>query len=541
MGKKGMMLLKTLLIKNGFLVDGSGNPGKRGSLLIRGDRIERVVLEGEILKDVGVDEVFDAEGFAVSPGFIDIHSHQDALIFANPMSEAKLRQGVTTEVIGNCGFSPFPAPKDEAKLKIFVGLMESLDFQFPAEGVSWTDFDSFMEMAEKRSFGTNLLPLVAHGAIRVTAMGGDQRAPSEEEMNKMALLLKESLEQGAWGMSSGLAYAPGSFAEPEEIEMLCGEIKKADSFYTSHVRNEGDGVLPSIDEAIEMGRKTGCRVNISHIKAMGVANWNQSDIILKKLADAKGEGIDVSADQYPYPASSTILGVLTPKWANDGGTEKLCERILNREENPTLLAEIEKNMMSRGGPDRVIITRCATTYDPPVGGRTITEIAEEFGLSPIDTVAKLIVESVNSVSAIYLSLADEDVSEILKDSEIMVGSDGMVNLEYPQYSHPRTFGTFPRVLGRYVREEKILSLESAIRKMTSLPAERIGLKGRGLLKPGYVADITIFDPATVGDRGTYTEANLEPVGIYRVMMNGEWIVQSGKLTGKKCGKILRKE
>lgn len=532
--------MKTLLIKNAFLVDGSGNPGKRGSLLIKGERIERVHTE-EAVTDGKVDEVIDAKGWVVSPGFIDIHSHQDAMIFVDPLSEAKLRQGVTTEVTGNCGFGPFPAPKDKEKLKIFTDLMKSLDFKFPETGIFWTDFDSFMGAVEEQEFGTNLLPLVAHGALRVNVMGGDQKKPTEAEMSEMVVLLKNTLDQGAWGMSSGLAYAPGSFAEPEEIVELCREIKRQKSYYVSHIRNEGDQVLGSIDETIEVGRKTGCRVNISHLKAMGVANWHQADILLGKINDAKKEGIDVSADQYPYPASSTILGVLVPKWANDGGTIEMCERLQNREENPTLLGEIEANMMSRGGPDRIIITRCATVYDPPVGGKTISEIAKEFNLSAIDTIAKLIIESSNAVMAIYLSIADEDVEEILKDKDIMVGSDGLVNMEYPQYSHPRAFGTFPRVLGKYVRENKALSLESAIRKMTSLPAERIGLTDRGLLKPGYIADITIFDPTTIIDKGTYTHANQHPVGIHYVMMNGEWIIKEGELTGKKCGKILRKD
>lgn len=532
--------MRSLLIKNAFLVDGSGNPGKKGSLLIKGERIEKVDIEEEF-KDENVDEVIDVHGWVVSPGFVDIHSHQDAMIFADPLSEAKLRQGVTTEVTGNCGFGPFPAPKDEEKLQIFTDLMKSLDFQFPEKGVSWTDLDSFLKIVERQEFGTNLLPLVAHGALRVNVMGGDQRKPTEQEMDEMVSLLKAALDQGAWGMSSGLAYAPGSFAEPEEIIGLCREINRQKSYYVSHIRNEGDQVLPSVDEAIEVGQKTGCRVNISHLKAMGVANWHQADILLGKISDAKKEGIDISADQYPYPASSTILGVLVPKWANNGGTLKMCARLQNREENPTLLGEIEANMMSRGGPDRIIVTRCATAYDPPVGGKTISEIAKGFNLSPIDSIAKLIIESSNAVMAIYLSIADEDVEEILKEKDIMVGSDGMVNLEYPQYSHPRAFGTFPRVLGKYVRENKALSLESAIRKMTSLPAERIGLSDRGLLKPGYIADITIFDPATIIDKGTYTEANQHPIGIHYVMMNGEWIIKEGELTGKKCGKILRKD
>lgn len=531
-------MMKKILFKNAFIIDGSGKPGENGSVLIEGDRIKAVEYGCSAMD---ADEIVDVEGLVVAPGFIDIHSHGDAMMFIDRASEIKLKQGVTSEVVGNCGFSPFPVSEDPEKRQLFSELMNSLDFHFPPDGLGWTDFTSYAAFVGEEGFGTNLLPLVAHGALRVTSMGSSQRKPTEAEMNKMVELLKESLEQGAWGFSTGLAYAPGSFAESEEIEKLCQEIKRQNSFYTSHIRNENDDVLISIDEVIEMGRKTGCKVNISHLKAMGVRNWHQTDVILKKIYDARAEGVDVSADQYPYPASSTILGILVPKWANDGGAVKMCERLESPELRESILVEIEKNMETRGGPERILITTSEVSYDPPIGGKSIAEIAGQFQLSPIETVAKLIVDNVNAVMAIYLSLADEDVEEILKDPTIMVGSDGMVNVEYPEFSHPRTFGTFPRVLGLYVREKKSLSLETAIMKMTSLPAERIGLADRGLLKPGYIADITIFDPKVIIDKGTYVKANQSPEGIIHVMINGNWAIRDEKMTGEKLGKILKRK
>lgn len=529
--------VKTILIKNALLIDGSGRKPHLGSLLIEGNRIMNIMKSDASDK---ADEILDIKGLVLAPGFIDIHSHADVKILVDPFSEAKLRQGVTTEVTGNCGFSAFPVPQDKEKLSLFSQLTDSFDFDFSVNGITWTDFSSYVCSIGEDGFATNLLPLVGHGALRTTVMGGSQRKPTEDEMEKMRLLLKESLVQGAWGMSSGLAYAPGSFADSTEIEILCEEIKRQDSYYASHIRNENDDVLESIDEIIEVARKTGCKANIAHLKSMGVKNWYLAGTILEKLENARTQGINISADQYPYPASSTILGILVPKWANDGGTEKMCERLTHLEKEGTLLKEIEENMYTRGGPDRIIITRCKVAYDPPIGGKTITKIAKEFGLSPAETIAKLIADNLNAIMAIYMSIAEEDVETILKNKDVMIGSDGMVNMEDPQYSHPRTFGTFPRVLGHYVRDKKLLSLEIAVQKMTSLPAKRIGLTDRGLIKEGYIADLTIFDPQTISDRSTYVKANELPIGIHHVMVNGQWVIKNGELTGVRSGKILKK-
>ncbi len=527
----------TVLLKNLVLIDGTGEERREGTILIKDEVIERIEEKDFIME---VDEVIDLGGLVVAPGFIDIHSHADAYLFVNPLAEAKLRQGVTSEVSGNCGFGAFPVPTNPEKLKLFTELMTSLDFQFPEKGITWNDLSSFRERLKNEQLGTNILPLVAHGALRVSVMGSKQEKPTDQEMKEMISLLKENLEQGAWGFSTGLAYAPGSFAEFEEILELAKEVKRQDSFYTSHIRNEGDDVLQAIDEIIEIGRLSHCRINISHLKAMGVKNWYQADKLLNKIKDAKAEGIEVSADQYPYPASSTILGILVPKWANDGGAAKMCQRLQSEELRCSILAEIEANMEARGGADRIIIANCAKKYPIPIEGRTIREIANQFGLSPVETIAKLIIDNTNAVMAIYLSIADEDVEKILKDETIMVGSDGMINIVNPQYSHPRAFGTFPRILGHYVREKKTLSLERAIKKMTSLPAEKIGLKNRGLIKEGFIADLVIFDSETIIDKSTYINASQYPVGIESVMMSGKWIIKNGKLTGIKVGEILIK-
>ncbi len=529
--------MSTLILKNLVLIDGSGEPRKKATIFIK-DGVIELVGGSELV--VEADEIFDLAGLVVAPGFIDIHSHADAYIFVDPLAEAKLRQGVTSEVTGNCGFGPFPAPSNPVQIQLFSELMTSLDFQFPEKGITWTDLNSFIETLGEKGLGTNILPLVAHGALRVSVVGSKQQKPTEVEIKKMASLLKDNLEQGAWGMSTGLAYAPGSFADFEEILELSKEVKRNNSYYTSHIRNEGNEVFESIDEIIEIGRQSGCRVNISHLKTLGVENWYQSDKLLNKIKDAKKEGIDISADQYPYPASSTILGILVPKWANDGGTSQMCQRLQSEELRFSILKEIEENMEARGGAERILITNCAKQYFPPVGGKSIQEISEQFKISPTETIAKLIVDNNNAVMAIYLSIADEDVEEILQDETVMVGSDGMINMDNPQYSHPRTFGTFPRVLGYYVREKKSLSLETAIKKMTSLTAERIGLENRGLVKKGYVADLVIFDPKTIIDKSTYVNANQYPIGIHHVMMSGEWIIKDGELTGKTVGQILRK-
>lgn len=527
----------SLLFKNAFLIDGLGTPGKKGSLLVEGEKIKEI---GPANWEIEADEVVDLDGLVLAPGFIDIHTHRDATIGVLPMSENQLYQGVTTEVSGNCGFSPFPAPRDPEKLARFEELMKSLDFRFPKEGITWTDLNSYIEALGEEGFGTNMLPLVAHGALRVNVLGSEQRTPNEDELRKMKDLLKESLIQGAWGMSSGLAYAPGSFSNYEEIKSLCEEIRAFDSYYVSHIRNEGDQILDSLDEIIQIGKETGCKVNISHLKAMGVKNWHQVDQMFIKISQAQSEGVDITADQYPYNASSTILGILVPKWANDGGADKMCERILSAETRANVLEGIEEAMNGRGGPDRIVIASSAVEYDPPIGGKSITEVSRQFHLSPVETIAKLLVDNDNVIKAVYLSMADEDVEAILSHPEMMVGSDGLLNLEHPEHSHPRAFGTFPRVLGYYVREKKILTLEAAIRKMTSLPAMRIGLSDRGLLKSGYIADLTVFDPEKIIDKATFINADQRPEGIVHIIMNGEWILREGRFTGKYTGKILRK-
>ncbi len=529
--------MKRILIRNGFIVDGSGEPGYRGDLLVEGGHIKAM---GPALNIPGADEIVDADKLAVTPGFIDIHSHSDGSVFVDPLSRNKLLQGVTSEVVGNCGFSPFPLSQDPQRLDQVLRLMSSLSFGLPAEGLSWRDFAGFADAADRGGLGVNFLPLIGHGPLRVTAMGSAQRAPTPDEMAEMAALLRRDLEQGAWGLSSGLAYAPGSFAESAEIEALCREVRQQDALYVSHIRNEGDDVLPSIDELIEVGRKTGCRVHISHLKAMGVKNWHQTDVILRKLKEARAAGVDVAADQYPYNASSTMLAMLVPKWANDGGVIKMLERLETPGVRERALEGIEEAMAARGGPERVLVAACRRSYDPPVCGRSIADIASQFGLSPAETVAKLLLDSENAVQAIYLSMADEDVEAIMADPDIMIGSDSMYDDRDPAHCHPRAYGTFPRVLGLYVRRKGILTLEAAVRKMTALSAARIGLRDRGLLKPGYVADITVFDPETVTDKGDYVKADRKPEGIVHVMVSGQWALRDGEITGVRAGRVLKK-
>ena len=525
-----------ILIRGAEVFDGTGEAACRVDVGVSGGRIAAV---GRDLPG-SAGQTIDAAGLALAPGFIDIHSHTDLSIFARPPAESKIRQGVTTEVVGNCGIGAFPVRPERRDL-----LTDSLRMHgahLPANGVDWTDFSSYADRIAQLELGVNLAPLVAHGSLRIAAMGAEDRPPTAAELAEMEALLEDALRQGAWGMSTGLIYPPGSYAATAEIVALAEILARHGTVYTSHIRGEGETLLPALAEAVQIGRESGARVQVSHLKALGRKNWGRGREALALLEASRLEGVDVAADQYPYEATSTALSALVPAWAHAGGVHALLGRLAAAELRDRLAAEIAGTMEGRGGADRVQVARVGSAGNAGLSGRTVQEIASRWGVSPETAVVRLLLEERAEVGAVYFSLSPEDVAAIMVSSFVAVGSDGQAlsaEEDQGQATHPRSYGTFARVLGEYVRERRLLSLPLAIHKMTGLPASRMGLSDRGHIRPGCAADLVLFDPATVRDRADFQDPHQYAAGIESVFVNGRPVVRNGQLTGERPGQVLR--
>jgi N-acyl-D-amino-acid deacylase len=527
----------TFVIRGARVLDGAGGPEFPADVAVTGDRIAEV---GTGL-DTPAERTLDAGGLVLAPGFIDIHSHTDLSIFERPLAESKLLQGVTLEVTGNCGIGAFPVePRNRTLLADYLTMHEG---RLPEDGLAWADFASYADRVERLGLGLNVAPLVAHGALRISAMGADDRKPNTGELRHMEELLDGALRQGAWGMSTGLIYPPGSFAATDEVIALSRILARRGALYASHIRGEGDTVLESLDEAVRIGRESGARVQVSHLKALGRRNWGRGREALARLEAARRAGVDVGADQYPYTATSTSLSALVPAWAHAGGVAELLNRLADPALAERLRGEIGQTLHARGGPARVTICRAGSARNAHLSGKTLESIAQSWSLQPEATVVKLLLEERGTVSAVYFSLTDEDVDAIMAADWVAVGSDGRgmsATHDADAATHPRSYGTFARVLGRYVRERSLLSLPTAVRKMTGVPAARLGLTDRGAVRPGYAADLVLFDPATIQDRADFQDPHKHPIGVEHVLVSGRPVVLHGKLSGETPGRVLRR-
>jgi N-acyl-D-amino-acid deacylase len=524
------------LFRRATLVDGSGGQPVRVDVAVAGERIAEVgpELPGK------AESIIDAVDLVLSPGFIDIHSHTDATIFKNPSADSKLLQGVTLEVTGNCGLGCFPLT--ESRRYLLQDFLKMHEFGLPEEGLDWKDMQTFADKLDGLGLGLNLAPLVAHGALRIAAMGSDDRPPEPTEMAEMKALLKEMLSQGAWGFSTGLIYPPGSFAVTEELIELSRVLAPYDALYASHIRGEGATLMKAIEEAIRIGRQAGVKVEVSHLKALGQANWGRGREALDKLEQARREGVDIAADQYPYEASQTALSVLVPAWAHIGGVAEMRKRLFDAQLAQRLKSDIKTAIVERSGPARIMISGADSGRNSAFSGKTLLDIAELWKLAPEDAVIRLLQEDA-SVSAVYFSLSDDDVTAILQSDQVAIGSDGRAltaSSNSAVTTHPRSYGTFPHVLGHFVREKGLLSLATAIYKMTALPASRLGLADRGLVRPGYAADLVLFDPSVIAARATFESPHQYPKGISLVMVNGKVAARNGTPTAERAGRVLRK-
>ncbi len=527
-----------IILRGGTIVDGTGAPAYQGDVWIEDDKIKEV---GRVKNDAGA-EIIDVAGLIVAPGFIDLHTHTDRKIFDTPLGDSKVMQGVTTEVTCNCGIGPFPASLD--RMDELESYLSTLSGSLPKEGITWKDFNGFAAAVEKVNPGINLAMLTAHGAVRIAVIGWEDRPATLAEMERMQNLLDESLAQGAWGMSTGLIYPPGSFAPPDELTQLAKVLAKHETLYTSHVRGESATLMNSIDEAIELGRTSGARVEVSHLKAIGKPFWGQGMEALRRIEAARAEGVDIWADQYPYEATATSLSALAPGWIQGGGIAAMLKRLEDPELQERILSAIAQEITIRGGADRVKISVVTTPQNQQWVGKSIQDVAFARKLAPEEAVRQLLVEEKAKINAVYFSLGEVDLDGIMRSPIVSVGSDGQAmnpQRDSAESVHPRSYGTFPRVLGLFAREKQLISLELAVHKMSGLPAKVLRMPDRGLVKPGLKADLTVFDPATVIDQADFANPHRYPVGIPFVFVNGTVAVRDSRLTGNGRGKVLRKK
>jgi len=526
-----------IVIVNGQIIDGTGKPGCVGDVgIVEG----KIAMVGK-LKDFTSGKKIDATDLVVSPGFIDMHSHSEISILVNPRAESKIRQGVTTELVDNCGVSQFPlsaAIRDTVK-KAFMGTY-SVDVDW-----TWSSLDEYDAQLRESGTAVNHVPLVGHSTVRAGGMGFENRLPTPEELEAMKKLVREGMEQGAFGFSTGLTLSPSMFADTNDLVELCSVVAEYRGLYVTHARVFPGKYWDAMREAVEIGRRAGLPVHVAHM-GLHKPYWGKADELIDVFQKARDEGQDVTFDVYPYIASSTHLAQLIPDWAQDGGLNAMVSRLLN----PETRRQVEEEMAPDKGPGRAWEwENVMLAYAGPNGpheweGKMIAEIGELTGIPPVSVALTLIAEQENQAKVVIFGRIEDDVKTFLRHPIGMFGSDGFAFAPYGPTGvgkpHPRSYGTYPRILGKYVREEKTMSLEQAIYKATNFPAERLGLKNRGRVAEGLVADLVVFDPQTVIDKATFLEPHQYPVGIPFVLVNGQVVIENGEHTGALPGQLLRR-
>jgi N-acyl-D-amino-acid deacylase len=519
----------SVVIKGGKIVDGSGNPWFKGDVAVDGDRIAKV---GELGK-FEADKVIAAEGLLVTPGFVDVHTHTDSSFLINPKADSKIRQGVTTEMAGNCGNSV--APVTELGKSFGRRRFDELGIEW-----DWSSVAEYLARLEKGGMPVNLGTLIGHGTVRSSVMGYEAQAPSASELEEMKAMVDQGMRDGAFGLSTGIKYAPGVYADTQEIVELSKVVSKHGGLYATHIRNQGGLLIESVDESIIIGREAGCPVHIAHLKSKGRTNWGKSINMLRVIDEARDEGIDVTYDQYPYIAASTGAFAITPKWAREGGVDSFLERLKDPEERKKIEEGVTEQEDWTGS---LKLQVCKFDPDPSYEGKSIAEIAELRGKSRQAAMCDLLLEAGGRVPLILFFGWDWDVEEIMKHHAMMVGSDGSSLANYGELGkgkpHPRNYGAFTRFLGRYVLRKKVMSVEDGVRRMTSFPALRYGLEGRGLLKAGSYADVTVVDPKTLIDTADFQDPHQYGEGVEYVMVNGTLAVEKGEYNGALAGRTLR--
>jgi N-acyl-D-amino-acid deacylase len=526
-----------ILIRGGTLFDGSGRAGESGDLLIKNGRIAAI---GPRLAQ-SAQKIIDAAGLAVAPGFIDIKTHSDFTLPINPKAESKVRQGVTTEIIGHCGFSVAPALPNKVEL-----LKDYLSPSAPWTPFRELSFSEYLDTFPNTSVNAGML--VGHNTLRLMVMGMENRAPTQSELGEMIELLEQGLRAGALGMSSGLFTPPGSYAKPEEMHAFGHVLKRYNAAYFTHLRDEANNVLDAVQEAIDVAIECEVHVEIVHFKCSGTNNWGKVATALKMIADAKAAGHDVDCDAYPYAAGSNPLKNLLPQWVQSGGVPAMLARLREPDVRDKIRADIERDGLNNWGriPSWDCVQISISPNLPQHAGRTIAQLAAERSADPVDTLCDYLADDQGATRVLVTSISEDDIERIVASPMALIGSDGNCVAPYGQVGkgmpHPRFYGTFPRIIDHYVRERRALPLPLAIHKMTGATARALKLKDRGLLKEGSRADIAIFDPADFRDRATYADPHQFPTGTRTcVIVNGELVVKDATHTGALPGQVLRRD
>jgi N-acyl-D-amino-acid deacylase len=530
--------LHSILIRDGMLIDGTGAPAVPMDLTIDGAKITGIHKRAEAKALMNID----AAGKFVCPGFVDIHSHSDIHLLANPLAESKIMQGVTTELVGNCGGSA--APLVGTAKTAMREYAEHLDVK-----VDWTTMDEYLLRLNNIRTSVNVCTLVGAETVRKSVLGDKDVQPSGEELDQMRGLVADAMLQGAFGISSGLIYAPGCYATTEELIALASTAASFGGMYASHIRGEGRTLVKAVAEAIRIGREAHARVEISHHKACGPANWGKVKDTLEMITQARAEGVDVAFDVYPYTASCTSLDTILPPWAREGGKNAVISRL----QDPVLRARIVKELETPSEDweavaaetdwENITLVDFRNERNKRFENKSVASIAREMGKNPTEMALELICDERLQVSAIFHEINEDDVLRVISNPLGVIGSDGCAEKPYGPNSgaatHPRAYGTFPRVLRKYAIDGAAFSVEEAVRKMTSTPAERIGLEDRGVLAKGMAADVVVFDPSSVRDRATFENSHMYPEGMEHVIVNGALTVKNGKHTKERNGLVLR--
>ncbi|SEH18200.1 N-acyl-D-amino-acid deacylase [Natronorubrum sediminis] len=527
-----------LLIRDARIVDGTGAPWFTGSVVVDDGTIVSVRQEANPGTDA--EKTIDADGRIVCPGFIDTHSHSDMRLFEDPTLEPKIRQGITTEILGQDGFSMAPMYRDggaqewSAQLSALAGQAD-IDW-------TWGSIGDYLDAVEDNGIAPNVALFVGHGTIRYNLLGMSDREPTNDELAEMRSLVTGALEEGALGLSTGLIYTPCTYATREEVTELATALEPYNRPFVAHIRSEGRWIWDALDEFVDVGSEKDIPLHLSHFKVAGRGQQGNASQAVNLIETARDRGVDVTVEQYPYAAASTMLSATLPPWVHSEGPERTLEHLGDEETRARIRRDVEEwridgweNIGALTGWDDVVISDVQTDANANLEGRSIASVAEERGVNPVSAVCDLLCEEELAVSAVYHMMDEADVREILTYERTCIGTDGL----FGGNPHPRVYGSYPRILGTYVRDENLMILEEAIRKMTALPARAMGLLKKGLVRPGMDADLVVFDRVRVGSDATYENPRRYSDGIDHVVVNGESIISEGEVTGELPGRTIR--